>query len=53
MYYHARAERREVSVSEISKIISMTKEGVSRYEIARTLGRSISTIWSYQKKFLN
>lgn len=41
-----------VTLQEIEQIIIMTKNNVSRYQIARTLKRSTQTIYRYQKKYL-
>lgn len=49
MFMHS---NQSVTLEEIKKIVTWTRENISRYEIAKRLGRSTNTIWRYQKKYL-
>jgi len=40
-----------LSFDEIQTIIKMTKEGSSRPDISRTISKSETTVYNYQKKF--
>ncbi len=40
-----------LSFDEIQTIIKMTKEGSNRPDISRTISKSETTVYNYQKKF--
>jgi orotate phosphoribosyltransferase-like protein len=46
-----RVGQTEVSLQDIKKIIELTKEGLTRGEIASAVKRSKSTVFLYQKKY--
>jgi hypothetical protein len=41
-----------VTVDDINKIIELTKQGLSRPEIAKKVGFSVFTVYLYQKRYL-
>ncbi|MFP4052227.1 MAG: helix-turn-helix domain-containing protein [Thermoplasmata archaeon] len=42
---------REISVSDIEKIVELSQKGLSRPEIAKRVGFSENTVWRYQKEY--
>jgi hypothetical protein len=41
----------EVTIEEIEQIKTLTNANHTRREIANSIGRSLDTVWRYQKKF--
>jgi len=42
---------RELSISQIKKIVEMSQEGASRPDIADEVGVAKRTVWRYQNDF--